>query len=716
MPADAVSARASAQASIDKIFHARSIAIVGATERAGYGARFVNTLIRTGYSGKIYPINPNRPEVFGLTCYPSPKDLPETPDLAAVIVPAERVLDAVRQCAEIGVQAGVVISAGFAELHTDEGRQRQAALSALAAETGLRIIGPNNLGAANLADNVWATASTRIATAPDFGDRPGAALISQSGASAFGPLLVTALDRGLAFRYIVTTGNEADLGAADFLEYFLDKPDVRVITLLLEGIRDFPRLRDLATEALRREKALVLQKVGRSEVGQRAARSHTASLTGSDQTQDALFRQLGITRVNDYDELIEQSAMFMKAPLPTGKRIGVVSHSGGIGAHLSDQLGAVGLEVPPFAEVTRQGIQKVLGERGSAANPADITGFANSPSFTPILDVLMADPGLDAWAVATQGSDELVNKIITAATSTEKPVVVVWTGSQSATTGLPTLQASPVPVFALPSGAAKGMAALERLGEARRRARAQTEAATAEAEAGAPSPDPLAGLTGTLSEHQSKQVLAAVGISSTPEVLCQLAHEAATAAKQFGYPVVLKASAPDLPHKTELGLVRLDLRSEDELRRAYGDLKRTADLAVPGGIEGILVQPYVRGGVETIVGLNDDPQLGWLLVLGLGGTLVEALGAVTWRACPVTAADADAMIDDVPALTTLLRGVRGAPPADRKALVDALVALSHLPSRLGDRLETVDVNPLLVRAEGLGAVALDALVVLKDLD
>ena len=292
MAADAAPARSNALDSIHTIFHARSIAIVGATERAGYGARFLNTLLRTGYGGTIYPINPNRSEVFGVRCYPSPRDLPETPELAAVIVPAERVLDSLQQCAEIGVRAGIVISAGFAELHTDEGRARQAALTQLAAETGLRMIGPNNLGAANLAGNVWATASSRMVADPVLTD-VGAALVSQSGATAFGPLLAVARDRGLSFRYIVTTGNEADLGAADFVEYFLEREDVGVITLLLEGIRDFARLRRLATEALRRGKSLVMQKVGQSEVGQRAARSHTAALTGSDKVQDALFRQLG---------------------------------------------------------------------------------------------------------------------------------------------------------------------------------------------------------------------------------------------------------------------------------------------------------------------------------------------------------------------------------------------------------------------------------------
>jgi acyl-CoA synthetase (NDP forming) len=692
---------------IDKFFHPASIAVVGATERAGYGARFVSTLIRTGFTGKIYPINPSRTEVFGLTCYPAPSALPETPDLAAIIVPAERVLEAVRQCAEIGVRAAIVISAGFAELDTDEGRERQAELQALLRESGLRIIGPNCLGASNLAGNVWATASSRVDASPALGTI-GAALISQSGATAYGPLLAVARDRGLDYRYIVTTGNEADLGAPDFIEYFLNRPDVGVISLLLEGIRDFGRLRRLADEALRRKKALVIQKVGQSEVGQRAARSHTAALTGSDRVQDALFRQFGITRAQDYDELVEQTAMFLKASLPTGRRVGVVSHSGGIGAHLSDQLGVVGLEVPPYSDQTQRGLLAVLGERGSASNPADITGFANSPSFAPILNVLMADTGLDAWVIATQGNEELVGKIIAVAETTSAPVAVVWTGSQSATVGLPTLQASPVPVFALPTGAARGIGALARLAETHNRAR---EIAEQHTPASAGDLDQFAGLTGTLAEHRSKQVLTHFGIPSTPEVLCHTADEAARAAQSTGYPVVLKASSPALPHKSEFGLVELDLRSEADVRRAFATLLTSAERAAPGTLEGILVQPLVRGGIETIIGFSDDPLFGRLIMLGLGGTLVETLGAVTWRACPISMPDAEAMIDDVPALTTLLRGVRGRPPADRAALANALVDLSALAEQFGDHLETVDVNPLLVQAAGQGVVALDALMV-----
>ena len=721
--------RSALTAALDAIFRPASIAVVGATERPGYGARLLDNLVQTGYGGRIYPINPNREAVFGLTCYPSPRDLPEAPDLVVVIVPAKRALEPLRQCAERGARAAIVISAGFAELKGEHGQRRQVELSALAAETGIRVLGPNCLGAANLPDNVWATASTRV-----IRDAPlqptGAALISQSGATAFGPLLAVARDRGLAFRYVVTTGNEADLGAQDFVEYLLAQPDVRVIALLLEGIRDFPRLTRLAAEAGRREKTLVVQKVARSEAGQRAARSHTAALTGSDRVQDALFRQFGMVRARDYDELVEQTALLLKAPLPDGPRIGVVSHSGGIGAHLTDLLGVEGLAVPPLAESTRQRLAEILGERGSAANPADVTTFANSPAFAPILDILLSDPGLDAWLVATQGSEELVGKIVRAAAQTPKPVAVLWTGSAATDVGLPTLQSSPVPVFALPTGAARGMAALVRLAEARRRLSADAPARPRQAvpldisdrtlsddtlDGGnrALSGDTLGPGGGTLSEHRSKRLLARFGIASPKELLCQSPEGAVDAAQALGYPVVMKASSPDLPHKSELGLVRLDLRTESELLKAYSGLVAAAERAAPERLEGVLVQPYVRGGVETIVGLNDGPHLGRLIMLGLGGTLVEALAAVTWRACPLSPAEAPAMIEDVPALATLLRGVRGAPPADRAALVHTLVALSDMADHLGDRLETVDVNPLLVRPEGQGALALDALVVLR---
>jgi acetyltransferase len=696
---------------IERIFHARSIAVVGATERAGYGARLMNNLIRTGYAGRIYPINPNRSEVFGLTCYPSPGDLPECPDLAIVIVPAEGVVPSLRSCAEVGITGVIVISAGFAELGTEDGLLRHAALRSLVDETGLRVVGPNCLGVANLADNIWATASTRLMQPPVGAS--GVALISQSGASAFGPLLATAADRGLAFRYIVSTGNEADLTSTDFVEYFLARPDVRVVTILAEGVQDFERLKRLAQQAETLEKKLVVLKVGRSEAGQRAARSHTAALTGSDQVLDALFRQLGIARVRDYDELIEQSAMFLKLKPAGGRRIGVISHSGGIGAHLSDQLGVEGLEVPPFMDQTRQRVADVLGERGSANNPADLTTFLNSPALGGLLDALLSDEDIDGWLVATQGSDDLVGTIIAAAAGTPKPLGVVWTGSHSSETGLPKLQASDVPVFLLPSGAARGMGALVGAGDRRQRVVVGPPTRSSDRAAASRLATQVERLTGALSEWKSKELLGTFGVVAPPEELCRLPDAAVEAAAGFGASVVLKGCGPGLLHKTELGLVRLDLRSEEVVRVAFYELLDAAQRAGLEHFEGVLVQPFFRGGIETIVGLSNDPQLGMLVMLGLGGTLVEALGAVTWRSCPIDLGEAEAMIDDLPILATLLGGVRGAPPGDRAALAAALISLSAFGAALGDRLESVDVNPLLVRQAGDGALALDALVVLR---
>jgi acetate---CoA ligase (ADP-forming) len=702
---------------LDRLFFPRSIAVVGATERPGYGARLLTTLMRTGYDGSIYSVNPSRSRVFGLPCYTSVLDLPDVPDLVAVLVPADRALDCLRQSAEFGVRAAVVISAGFAELQTDEGLVRHRALRKLVADTGLRVLGPNCLGLCNQAANVWVTATAQVQPVP-VGDGPGMALISQSGATAFRTLLPLARDRGLTYRYAVTTGNEADLTAADLVEYFLRRPDVGAISLLSEGVKDFARLAHLARQALGLGKAVVIQKVGQSEAGQRAALSHSAALTGSDRVQDALFRQFGITRVHDYDELIEQTSLFLKAPAPRGVRIGVVSHSGGIGAHVADQLGVAGLVVPPLGAQTREQLVQVLGERGSAGNPVDSTSHTFGPALEPMLSALVQDPGIDALVVATAGDEEMAQRIIRAAEQAAslevpKPLMMVWTESQQGAPGLASLQASAVPVFTRPVAAARALAALARLAEARRRPGLDSAVALGGALGGQERDSVEAEGHRILSEHRSKQLLARAGIVSPPEALCRDADEAATAARDVGYPVVLKANAPDLPHKTDHGLVQLGLSDEHQVRAAFAELLARAEKVVPGPCEGILVQPLVRGGVETIIGLTDDPALGRLVVLGLGGVFVEALGAITWRSCPIDAATADAMIADLPVLERLLAGVRGAPPADRAALADALVRLSDFAGRSGDSIESVDVNPLLVRADGQGATALDAMIVVR---
>ena len=326
---------------------------------------------------------------------------------------------------------------------------------------------------------------------------------------------------------------------------------------------------------------------------------------------------------------------------------------------------------------------------------------------------MFADEAMDAWIVATQGNAERARTIVDAAHKAQRPVSVAWTGSQNDHDGLDVLRAGGVPVFALPSGAARGSAALFAIAESRRRRAQDAVSCEAVEQISEAFADGVTGLRGTLSEHRSKRLLVGAGINAAEERLCATRDEARQAAAALGYPLVLKASAAALSHKSEHGLVRLDVRDQAELDEAFVALQTSAMALAPGEVEGILVMPFVRGGVETIIGIVDDPDHGRLIMLGLGGVLVEAIGAVTWRATPIGPSEADAMISEVPALEVLLDGVRGAPAADRRALVDALIKLSAMAEAIGDRLETVDVNPLLVRAEGDGVLALDALVVLK---
>lgn len=712
---------------IDAMLHPRSIAIVGATERLQYGGRFLKNLLTTGCKARLYPVNPRRDAIFGVPCLRSIREIPEAVDLAAIIIPAPAVLEALEECAEKGVRSAVVISAGFEELGTEEGRARQARLRSLARETGVRVCGPNCLGLANVADSVWATAGSRISP-ETVALGSGIGLVSQSGATCFGPLIAMARDRGVGFRYIVSTGNEADLDSSDFAQYMLRDAEVKVVAALVEGFRDGAKFVETAEMALEMGKPLVLLKVGRSEAGSRAAGSHTAAMTGSDVVQDALFQQKGVVRVDDYDELIETANMFLKAKRPRGERVGVISHSGGIGSFLADKCGEVGLELPLLSDRTRDGLGEILGERGSAANPADVTTFAYNESFPSILRLLLADEKLDVQVMASAGGELQAKTVIQAAEECEKPVVFLWTGSIKDTGSLPLLQAGDVPLFYLPGRCARGVRRL--LDYHRRRDEILAERSEAH-----PHPDPLTGGEGgppeealralrelvsgaggpALTEHESKRVLSLFGVPTTREAQCSNLEEASRAAEEIGYPVALKVISRQIAHKTEAGAVRLGVVGPEELARGYEEMLATVRAQCPGApIDGVLVQQMVSGGVEVIVGVSRDAQFGPVLMLGLGGVLVEALGAVSWRVCPIGPRDARAMIGEVKGLSRILAGYRGRPRADVGALVDALVDISRLAVWAREEILSLDVNPLAILPEGHGVVALDALVIPGD--
>jgi len=713
------------QQAIAAMLRPTSVAVVGATDRPQYGGRLVKNLLQGGFKGKLYPVNPKRDYVFGLPCFSSVSTLPEPVDSVAIVIPASGVLATLQECAQRGVKTAVIISAGFAELGDEQGRRLQEDVRRLARETGVRVCGPNCLGVANVAEGIWTTSTLSVEADAVVGSGP-VGLVSQSGATAYGPLMALAMDRGIGFRYVVSTGNEADLEISDFVEFMLDDPEVKSLAVMCEGLRDGQKFLRIARRALEHGKPLVVLKLGRSSVGAAVARTHTGALTGSDEVLTAMFRQCGVVRVDDYDDLLETASMFAKVHPPQGERLGLVSHSGGICGAIGDKCGELGLTVPKLSEHTVRHLEEILEGRGAATNPADITYHFMRDTFPVILKAMIEDDNIDLLAVATAGNENTANAVIKTAATSRKPILFLWTERLCNQGALPMLQQSEVPVFYLPGRFAKGIRALIDYQRARVRHLTggdSTASGLVSASSGVTG-TPAAALAtllrsaggGNLDEHRSQAALSLYGIPVTREALCHSVEDGASAAATLGYPVAIKAMSAAIPHKTEARVVRLGIRNEGELATAWGEVLANAQLHAPASaIEGVLVQEMVSGAVEVIAGLSWDVQFGPVLLFGLGGVLVEALGAVSRRLCPITSADAREMIAEVKGMERILGGYRGRPEADVDALIDVLCRLSWMGVDAGDLITGVDINPLAVLPKGQGVQALDALVVVSEM-
>lgn len=540
-------------------------------------------------------------------------------------------------------------------------------------------------------------------------------LVCQSGATAFGPFLVRAVENGIGFSYIISTGNEADLDFSDFARYLVDDPDTRVIAGFVEGFKRADKFLEVAKLAAERGKPIVVIKIGRSELGARAAQSHTAALTGEDARYDAIFAQYGVIRVRDYDELLEVSHLLAHTPKPDVPGIAVVSHSGGISSLTADMCGLSGLDLPLLGEAARDGINGVLKGFGWASNPADVTGFANSESFPAIMEHMIDDPRMGTLVVASAGADAQAEQVISLRDRVGKGVVFLWTGSRDAKAGLTRLREARIPVFYTPDALARGLRSrlayhtwrehrlVDGFASAPPRSTAQ-DAAIAEA----------LGLGRTvLSESESKRLLAAWGVESAREVLAASADEAVAAAQRIGFPVAVKVDSPDILHKTEAGAVRLGVADAAGVRAAYAEVLASAGTHAPEArVLGVSVQEMVSDGVEVIIGVSSDPQLGPVLLFGTGGVMVEVYGDVALRRCPITRAEAAAIIGEVRG-SRLLLGFRGRPVADVGALEEMLVRVSWLAVHMEGRLGDLDVNPAMVLPAGRGVRAVDGLVVLR---
>lgn len=692
---------------IEVMLHPRSVCIIGASSRLQYGGRFLNNLLQTGYKGQVYPINPRYQELMGVRCYPDVTSLPEAPELAAIIVPYENTMSVLEECAAKGVKTGVIITGGFAERGTDDRQGAQVALGDFARRTGMRLCGPNCLGIANVTDNIWpCSAQLPAIRATSSGDL---ALVSQSGATAFGPFMVRAQDRGFGFSYILSTGNEADLDAIDFIRYCLAKPQVKAIVAYFEAIKDGDKFRRVAEEALFLGKPIVALKIGRHPAGQRAALSHTASMTGSDQVYDVLFKQLGITRVEDWDELLETGSFLAKSPPLKKETLGIVAHSGGVASLLADKCEAI-VQIPQPSPDTRKGLDDILKGFGSSANPVDITWHAFNEDFTGILDLLVADDAFGGVVIGSAGSDEQAQRIIGVSQKTDKPLVMLWTGSERATTGLKLLQSNSIPVFYRGENLIRALRAL--IGYHHTRTRWSMRKA-GDDEIAPVMPVPLAiQQKGNLPLHKGLELLLHYGVTPVRGSLAANQKEAGEKADALGYPVVLKVAAPELPHKTDLGLVKMGLSSRSEVQSAFSELQEKLEAHKEEvSTRAILVQEMVSGGAEVILGVKRDPQFGPVLLLGLGGIFTEIMQDFSLRVCPISGSDIEEMLRELKG-RRLLEGFRGAANSDISALKETMMRVAQMAMALREHLVELDINPLFVLPEGQGVRAADALVVL----
>ncbi|MFH1009337.1 MAG: acetate--CoA ligase family protein [Candidatus Latescibacterota bacterium] len=691
-------------------FEPKSITIVGATEGPGYGSRMVDNLLEGGYKGKILPVNPNRSEVRGIPCFSSVLDIDTPVDLAAIVIPAPAVMQAVEQCTRKGIRSILIISAGFLERDGQVGARRQRDLQQFAIENGLYICGPNCLGIANLKENVQINSTPGITNdLPKFGP---IGVVSQSGATAFGPLLCKARDRAAGLKYIVSTGNEAGLEATDFIRFMLDDPEIRVIIAFIEGFKNGDKLKAVAELALERQKPIVVMKMGRSEAGGRAALTHTASIAGSFQVYDGFFRQKGFIRVDDYDELCEVAKAFAKGRFPKGNRIGIISHSGGICTFLTDACDSAGFEVPSLSMNTTTRIDEILKGFGACQNPLDLTGAMRGPHFPEILDRVLNDPNVDSTILMTRGDRNFAEKVIAADKATEKPFFFTWTHSEFDVNGLPALRNSDIPTFISP---VKCVTALKHLLNYRKKLLG------AQAAGASPfSDDSLDKIRSELDkrrgsalpEGESRKILSILGLPFCPSALCLSVDEASEYAARFEYPVVLKIDSPQVLHKTECNGVILDIRCEADLQTSYEALTAASrTFETPVKLTGIMVQKMVLGGIELLLGTTHDPVLGATVMLGWGGIYVEAMGMIAIRVCPITPNDADGMIQEIPGLVKILDGIRGKGPLDRQALVELMVRVSHLAHALEDRVASMDFNPIRVLPQGEGVMLLDCRIV-----
>jgi acetyltransferase len=697
---------------LDSFFAPASIALIGASrDHEKIPGRLLAMLRKNDYPGQIYPVNPNYPEIGGLACYKQIADIGAPIDLAVIIIPARAVLAALEQCAVVGVKNAVIISSGFAEEGGDSAAM-QDAIADLARRTGMRISGPNAEGFFSQVQRVAATFSPAVdvkpGTVPLVVTKRRIGIVAQSGGIGFA-YYNRAKALGVAVSYVVSAGNESDLGAGEFLDYMVQDSSTDVVLLFIEGVRDVEKFLAAARRAAELNKPVIVTKVGRSGAGMRAAASHTASMAGWSAAYDAVFAQYGFIVSNDLDEALTIAAVLASNPLPRGDRVAVVTVSGGAGIWGADAVALRGLQVPELSEQVQAGIRTLMPSYGTARNPIDVTAQGvTSGGLQKSVDLLTASDEVDAILVVLSLSSDVRMPFKEAEL---KPVLAA--------------QRKPVVFYSytLPSDFARRefaksgvvvLSGLTHVGVAIRQLVdfARFELPTPADGARLPARDLSAHLRSpALSEAGSKALLRTAGIGLPEEVLVADRSGLDEAIARIGFPLAMKIQSPDIAHKSEVGGVRVNVATKGEVFLAFEALLDNARKHRPEAVlQGVLVGPMAKKGVEIIIGTMTDATFGPMVMVGLGGITTELFRDVVYRPAPVGVEEAAAMLAGLKA-APLLTGFRGAAKADVAALAQLIADISVLAARHAAEIAEIELNPVLVHAEGQGVTIVDALVV-----
>jgi acetyl coenzyme A synthetase (ADP forming)-like protein len=700
---------------LDPILRPRSIAVIGASrDPHTIGWHILDNLLRNGFHGPVYPVNPKADAIHSIQAYPSIAAVPEPVDLGVIVVPKEHVIPVVRECIESGVRGLVVISAGFKEVG-GSGVDRERELAQLVREHRVRMVGPNCMGVINNAADIAMNATFAPATPP----AGPVAFMSQSGAMG-ASVLDYAGTLGIGISSFVSAGNKADVSGNDLLEFWRDDPDTGVILMYLESFGNPGHFVELGRE-ITKHKPICVVKSGRTGAGARAAASHTGALASTDLATDAIIAQAGAIRAQTVEELFDLAMAFSNQPLPASNRVAIVTNAGGPGIIIADACEARGLDVTGLAPETQEKLRSRLPEEASVRNPVDLIASATAESYEFALRCVYDDPNVDAAIAAFVPPLGIHTKDVAAALvrvnqeHPEKPLLAVLMGRDRIPTSVSELHLARVPAYIFPESAALALGTMWRHKvNAARQDGQRIEFDTDDEEVARILESSVAAGRTKLSEHETLRVLELYGVPVVPWRFVpagdgDIASRASRAAAELGLPVALKIVSPEIVHKTDVGGVVLGLDSEADVAReviemvdALGSGSQGTESGTERSVDGVLLQRMAPSGTETIVGITRVPRVGPLVMFGLGGIYVEALRDVALRLCPLDDIDADQIIREV-RLSALLGGIRGRAPRDRRALADVVLRMSQLAMR-HPHVAEMDINPLLALEHGVLAV------------